>query len=155
MYQDIFNTSVSTSEEYIFMQFTRELDTGDTADDIPFGEVSYIISAWGGTFDAVSNIGYHGIQNRVVSGEVVIGDAGSCSPTTGCTDGNIRLRDETIMVTPEGVLRIGGNVEVCNLGIFYTVCDRGWDFNDARVACRRFQLLEPRWGELQSCTQIN
>lgn len=58
------------------MQFTRLLDTGD-ADDIPFGNVSYIIYAWGDTLDVTGDITYHSL-NRGASGVVVIGDAESC-----------------------------------------------------------------------------
>ena len=58
-------------------------------------------------------------------------------------------------MTAGGVLQVGGNVEMCNFGTFYTVCDQGWDSNEARVVCRLLELLEPRWSEMQLCMQIH
>ena len=45
-----------------------------------------------------------------------------------CTQGDIRL--------VAGSAANEGRVEVCNSNMWGSVCDQGWDINDARVACR-------------------
>ena len=47
----------------------------------------------------------------------------------GCTEGDIRLL--------EGNAANEGRVEVCQSDAWGTVCDDGWDNNDARVVCRQ------------------
>lgn len=44
-----------------------------------------------------------------------------------CTQGAIRLVG--------GANEMEGRVEVCNNNMWGTICDYGWDLNDARVAC--------------------
>lgn len=58
-------------------------------------------------------------------------DAGVvCQPYTSCTtQGDIRL--------VAGARDSEGRVEVCNENQWGTVCDMGWDMNDANVACRQ------------------
>ncbi len=50
------------------------------------------------------------------------------SPCTACTQGDIRL--------VAGSAANEGRVEICNNNMWGSVCDQGWDINDARVACR-------------------
>lgn len=45
-----------------------------------------------------------------------------------CTQGDIRL--------VAGSAANEGRVEICNSNMWGSVCDQGWDINDARVACR-------------------
>ena len=46
-----------------------------------------------------------------------------------CTQGDIRL--------VAGSASNEGRVEICNNNEWGSVCDSGWDINDARVACRQ------------------
>ena len=51
----------------------------------------------------------------------------------GCTAGDIRLA--TYYTSSYG--RSEGRVEVCHNNEWGTVCDNGWSYNDAKVACRQ------------------
>ena len=52
---------------------------------------------------------------------------------TGCEDGEIRLADGTATA---------GRVEICDSGIWGTVCHDSWDNNDARVVCRQLGFVD-------------
>ena len=47
----------------------------------------------------------------------------------GCYDGDVRLI--------QGSISREGTVEICNGGVWGTVCDRTWDTSDAKVVCRQ------------------
>ena len=49
-------------------------------------------------------------------------------PYTACNQGDIRL--------VSGSAANEGRVEICNNNTWGSVCDQGWDINDASVACR-------------------
>ena len=61
-------------------------------------------------------------------------DAGvRCQGTANtCTQGDIRLR---------GGIATSGRVEICNSNVWGTVCDDGWDINNAQVVCRQLGFL--------------
>ena len=54
----------------------------------------------------------------------------NCFLTAVCTDGDVRIVD--------GSNEFRGRVETCINGQWGTICDDGWDNNDATVVC--FQL---------------
>ena len=58
-------------------------------------------------------------------------DAGVTCAEAPCTHGDIRLRDG---------LTSYGRVEVCNNGVWGTVCSDSWGTQDAQVACRQLGL---------------
>ena len=61
---------------------------------------------------------------------------------TACTHGQIRLVG--------GLNNRTGRVEICVDGNWGTVCDDGWNYNDARVACR--QLGFPTIGKIKNAS---
>ena len=48
-----------------------------------------------------------------------------------CSDGDVRLRGGT---------EFAGRVEVCDNETWGTICDRGWNYEDARVICTQLNL---------------
>ena len=49
----------------------------------------------------------------------------------GCIDGDIRLVQGSTVTT------LQGRVEVCDNSTWGTVCDNGWDVDDATVVCQQ------------------
>ena len=63
-----------------------------------------------------------------------------------CSDGDLRLRGGT---------EFAGRVEVCANGTWGTICDRQWDYEDARVVCNQLNISYPPNYIKGNCAEIN
>ncbi|XP_039894317.1 deleted in malignant brain tumors 1 protein-like [Simochromis diagramma] len=54
-----------------------------------------------------------------------------------CKDGHAQMSGVPILLAGSGSTRCSGRVEVYHNNIWGTVCDDGWDLNDAQVVCRQ------------------
>ena len=54
-------------------------------------------------------------------------------PEAECKEGDVRL--------VSGDVAAEGLVEICVLGAWGTVCDDGWDDNDARIVCQQLGFV--------------
>ncbi len=52
-------------------------------------------------------------------------------PSVACVNGGIRLQDGS---------NVQGRVEVCESGVWKTICNESWDDRDAVVACSQLGL---------------
>ena len=64
------------------------------------------------------------------------------SLSQSCSHGDVRLRGGT---------EFAGHVEVCDNEAWGTICDRGWDHQDAQAVCNLLNLEHPS-GKSQSST---
>ena len=55
--------------------------------------------------------------------------------STGCEDGDVRLQDRVSLSS--------GRVEFCKYRTWWSVCNEGWDNNDARVVCGQLGFNNP------------
>lgn len=100
-------------------------------------EVKYNAFFGGGTDHgiALTSLGCHGNENMIISCNYNTGSAITCNHDDdvgvicqeACNNGAIRLGNSGTMNA--------GRVEVCYNGQWGTICHKGWDTNDARVAC--------------------
>ena len=56
------------------------------------------------------------------------------SDPDNCTNGEVRL------INRDGFTNDSGRVEICVDDFWGTVCDNGWDVNDATTVCRQLGL---------------
>ena len=65
----------------------------------------------------------------------MIGFTHKGSSPDNCTNGEVRI------LNGDGLtLNNSGRVEICVDGFWGTVCDNGWDVNDATTVCRQLGL---------------
>ena len=84
---------------------------------------------------AMTSLLCEGTENRLVDCFFLTGSVITCSHSNDagvvcqnvCSNGAVRLS--------QGEARNAGRVEVCYNGQWGTICDKGWNTNDARVVC--------------------
>lgn len=76
------------------------------------------------TYSNYTSVCNHGMDASVICGN------------STCTNGDVRLVN--------GGYPTEGRVEVCLNGVWGTICDEGWDRNDALVVCRQLNMSTAR-----------
>ena len=63
-------------------------------------------------------------------------DAGViCYTSQFCSDGDVRLVNQSTTLNKQGYEVVGGRVEICLEGVFGSLCTEGWSDSDANVVC--------------------
>ena len=72
----------------------------------------------------------------------------TCTVPVPCTEGDVRLRNQTFGDFDTGYQDITGRVEICRNGVFGAICDAGWDDLDAQATCNSLGYMAPFYREL-------